>query len=77
MLRQRHVYASNLKLGAGFPDIRGPVGNLSKITQGLVHADADSLRSDRRLCPLTSIEAHGNVALTGIGRGGGRRDPEQ
>jgi len=75
MLRQCQVNASNLKLGAGFPNIRDLVRNLPKIVQSLVHADTDSLRCNRKLCPFASIEAHGNVALSGIGGGGGRGNP--
>jgi len=69
MFRQRQVNASNFKLGAGFPNVRGLVGNLSKITQGLVHTDTDSLRGNRKPRPFACIEAHGNVALAGIGAG--------
>jgi len=69
------VDAPNLELGAGFPDIRGLVKNIPKIAQGLVHSDTEGLGSDRKLCPLASIEAHYNMALAGLEGGGGGRNP--
>ena len=75
MLRQRQVNASNLKLGACFPNVRGLFRNLPKIAQGLVNADTDCFGGNLKLCPFAGIEAHSNVALTGIGGGGRRRNP--
>jgi len=70
VFRQSEINASNFQLGAGLPNIRDFIGNFSKIAQGLVHSDTNTLGSNRKLSPLASIEAHRNMVVTGI-RGGG------
>ena len=73
----RQVNASNFQLGAGLPNIRGLVGNLSHITPGLVKPNPDRLRGARELCPFPGSKAHGKVRRHRVQAARGRGDMQR